>query len=214
MKINKVTLLLDKNNNWIELFLLNSTLIKANDKYEIKISYNHLEVQSQDVVFILGYTKILNDDFLKSNKLNLVVHESPLPKGKGFAPVQWQILEGAKFIPICLIEAISEVDSGDIILRHKIELSGYELFEEIREKQAEATIKIISEFLKIYPDFNREKQSGLDSFYRKRGINDGELDVDLSIKQQFNLLRIGNNEGWPSFFYYDGKKYYIKIYSE
>lgn len=214
MKKNNVTFLLDKNNNWIELFLLNSTLIKDNDEYTINISYNHLEVQNQDIVFILGYTKILNDAFIKSNKLNLLIHESALPKGKGFAPVQWQILEGAKFIPVCLIEATNEVDSGDIIYKHKIKLSGFELYEEIREKQAEATIKIISEFLKIYPDFNREKQSGLDSFYRKRRINDGELDIDKSIKQQFNLLRIGNNEGWPSFFYYEGKKYLLKIYSE
>ena len=214
MKKNNVTFLLDKNNNWIELFLLNSILIKGNNEYNIKISHNHLEVQSQDIVFILGYTKILNDAFIKSNKLNLVIHESALPKGKGFSPVQWQILEGAKSIPVCLIEATSEVDSGDILYKHNIELSGFELFEEIREKQAEATIKIISEFLKIYPDFNREKQSGSDSFYRKRGINDGELDIDKSIKQQFNLLRIGNNQKWPSFFHYEGKKYLLKIYSE
>lgn len=214
MKKNKVTFLLDKKNNWIELFLLSSKLINYSEKYNIKISHNHMEVQDQDIVFILGYTKILNEDFLKSNKLNLVIHESALPKGKGFAPVQWQILEEAKFIPVCLIEATSNVDSGDIIYRHKIELSGFELYEEIRKKQAEATIKIISEFLKIYPNFNREKQTGPDSFYRKRGINDGELDIDKSIKQQFNLLRIGNNDGWPSFFYYEGKKYFLKIYSE
>jgi len=206
--------LLDKKNNWIESFLLNSTLIKRNSKYNIKISHNHQEVQSQDIVFILGYTKILNDDFIKSNKLNLVIHESALPKGKGFSPVQWQILDGAKFIPVCLIEATSEVDSGDIIYKDKIELSGFELYEDIREKQAEASLRIISEFLKIYPNFKREKQYGLESFYRKRVINDGELDVDKSIKQQFNLLRIGNNEGWPSFFYYAGKKYLLKIYSE
>ena len=117
MKKINVTFLIDKNNNWIELFLLNSNLIKGNDKYNIEISHSHQEVQRQDIVFILGYTKILNDAFIKSNKLNLVIHESALPKGKGFAPVQWQILEGAKFIPICLIEATSEVDSGDIIYK-------------------------------------------------------------------------------------------------
>lgn len=209
-----VTFLLDKKNNWIESFLLNSALVKGNTKFNIKISHNHLETQSQDIVFILGYTKILDEEFLKSNKLNLVIHESALPKGKGFSPVQWQILEGARFIPVCLIEATSLVDSGDIIYRHTFELSGFELYEEIREKQAKATMKIISDFLNIYPDFNREKQSGSQSFYRKRRIEDSELDIHKSIKQQFNLLRIGNNEEWPSFFYYEKKKYVIKIYRE
>jgi methionyl-tRNA formyltransferase len=214
MKKYQVAFLLDRKNNWLEKYLLNSILIKYNSKFECKISHNHQEVNGQDVVFILGYTKILNADFLKLNTLNLVFHESALPKGKGFAPVQWQILEGAKCIPVCLIEAIKEVDSGDIIYKDTFELSGYELFEEIRVKQAEATIKAISGFLQIYPNFERQKQIGATTFYPKRGINDSELDINKTIKQQFNLLRIGNNEGWPSFFYFEGKKYFLKIYSE
>ena len=59
----EVTFLLDKNNNWIERFLINSNLISGNDLYNIKKSHNHLEVQGQDIVFILRYTKILDDDF-------------------------------------------------------------------------------------------------------------------------------------------------------
>ena len=88
MKKNKVTFLLDKNNNWIEEFLLNSSLVEINTKYDIKITHNYLDIKGQDIVFILGYTKILKDDFLKTNKLNLVIHASDLPKGKGFAPTQ------------------------------------------------------------------------------------------------------------------------------
>ena len=45
-------------------------------------------------MFVIGYTKILPKEFLEGNKLVLVIHESDLPKGKGFSPVQWQILEG------------------------------------------------------------------------------------------------------------------------
>jgi methionyl-tRNA formyltransferase len=156
----------------------------------------------------------LNDDFLKQNTLNLVVHESNLPQGKGFAPVQWQILEGATRIPICLLEATHPVDSGDIVYRSHFELSGLELYEEIRQKQAQATLNIIKEFLNVYPHYIRQKQEGAETFYPKRGVKDGELDIHRSIYEQFNLLRIGNNEQWPSFFFYKGKKYILKIYSE
>ncbi len=41
--------------------------------------------------FFLGCSKIAGPDVLNRNKYNLVVHESALPKGKGFAPVAWQI---------------------------------------------------------------------------------------------------------------------------
>ncbi len=68
-----------------------------------------------------------------------------------------------------------------------------------------------SDFLKIYPYFNREKQYNFHSFYRKCGINDVELDEDISIKQQFNLLRIANNEAWPSHFYYEGKNIFSQF---
>jgi len=33
-----------------------------------------------------------NYNFKLKNKLNLVIHSSDLPKGKSFAPIQWQIL--------------------------------------------------------------------------------------------------------------------------
>lgn len=214
MTRHKVTLLLDKDNNWIEPYLLKSNLLKSNSKFEVTISHNHFEVKNQSIVFILGYTKILNDNFLISNELNLVIHESKLPKGKGFSPVQWQILEGSTFIPVYLIEATSRVDSGDIIYKYGFKLFGGELFNEIRDKQAEATIFVVSEFLKKYPDFTREKQIGVESYYPRRGVGDGELDIEKSIREQFNLLRIGNNDGWPSFFYIEGKKYFIKIYRE
>ena len=211
MKDFKISILLDQNNNWIRPYL-EAELINKNK--ELKISYNSQDVYDQDIVFIIGYTKILNDEFLNKNGLNVVIHESDLPKGKGFAPVQWQILDGAKEITVCLLEATNKVDSGDILYKYKFELTGHELYDEIREKQAHASIKIISEFLKIYPNFKREKQIGVETFYPKRSAKDGELNIDKSIRCQFNLLRIGNNEQWPSFFYFEGKKYFIKIYSE
>ena len=165
-------------------------------------------------MFILGYTKILPSRFLENNRLNLVVHESDLPKGKGFSPVQWQIVEGKSEITISLIEALEKFDTGDILLQRKMKLDGTELYPEIRKKQAENTIQIIEDFLKIYPNFIPLKQIGEESFYRKRNINDSELDISETIAENFNLLRIGNNEEWPSFFYFKGIKYILKIYKE
>jgi len=54
--------------------------------------------------------------------MNLVVHESDLPRGKGFAPVKWQILDGKKEIPVCLLETTEQVDSGDILGKYTFNL--------------------------------------------------------------------------------------------
>ncbi len=72
---------------------------------------------------------------MKFNKHNLVIHESDLPKGKGWSPVTWQVLEGKDVIPITLFEAAKNVDAGDIYLQEFIHLDGSELLEEIKHKQ-------------------------------------------------------------------------------
>ena len=58
---------------------------------------------------------------------------------------------------------------------------------------------------------NPKKQSGSDTFYAKRNPKDSMIDIDKSIKEQFNLLRIVNNEEYPAFFEIDGNKYLLKI---
>jgi methionyl-tRNA formyltransferase len=210
----KITFLLDKKNNWIEPYLLKSHLIKGDSRTLVAISYDDSKVIDQDIVFVLGFTKILGRGFIDANRLSLVVHESDLPSGKGFSPVQWQILEGKKNIPICLIQLMQEVDSGNIIIKSKFHLTGLELYDEIRKKQAFATIKIIQKFLKIYPEFKLKKQSGPSTYYARRTAKDSELDIEKTINEQFNLLRIVNNEEWPCYFFKDNQKFILKIYRE
>ena len=209
---NKVALLFDKKNNWIYDFFKNRKFEFEN--YLISNLFNADEVSDFDIVFLLGYTKILPNEFLQRNKLILVVHESALPKGKGFAPIQWQLLEGHSEIKVSLIEASEKVDSGDIFLQLIVAFDGTELYEEIREKQAMASIDIISEFLKLYPNVARTKQVGNESYYPKRKLADGELDISKTLQENFNLLRVGNNDAWPSFFYFKGIKYVLKISKE
>lgn len=203
----KITFLLDRDNNWIESF----TQEYINLKKVGDISYNHFDVKGNDIVFILGYTKVLDEDFLHSNKLNLVVHESDLPKGKGFSPVQWQILEGKNEIIFTLFEAQKEIDSGDIYMQKEVKFSGYDLFDEIRNIQGKETLNLIDEFLSQYPNIVPKKQIGDETIYPKRKDKDDMLDIDKSIREQFNHFRIANNDEYPLWFEIDGHKYNLKI---
>ena len=197
----KIAYLLDKSNNWLEKYLKISDLITKSQIYKSKIFKDYRTLYGYDIVFILGYSKILKDSFLNKNKLNLVVHESELPQGKGFAPVSWQILENKNKISVCLFKATDKVDSGPIYFKGKINFNGTELYDEIRFKQAKATIKIVNKFLKKYPKISAKAQKGKSSYYRKRKIDDHEININLTIKKSFNKLRIGNNKKWPSYFY-------------
>ena len=209
----KVAFLLDKKNNWFEKYLRNYKF-KLKNKYRFFISKNYKSIKNKEIVFILSFMKILPASFLKRNKLNLVVHSSNLPKDRGFAPLTYQVLRNQNKFYTSLIEADKKVDSGKIFFKNKIKLDGTELNNEIRFKQSEEILKIIKKFLIKYPKVKSYNQMGKATYNKRRVPSDSELNIYKNIKSQFNLLRVNDNEKYPSFFKYKGKKYILKIFKE
>lgn len=174
---------------------------------------DHRDIDSSfDIVFILGYHKIIEKKYLDIHKHNIVLHESALPKGKGWAPMFWQILEGKNEIPFTMFEAGIGVDDGNIYMQQVLTLNGYELNRELRKKQADLTLAMCLEFINNYDKYkNATPQKGKESIYPKRTPKDSEIDITKTLEEQFNLLRTVDNEAYPAFFYKDGKKYILKI---
>ena len=166
MKKYKVTFLLDKSNLWFEKQLRNYNF-KMNNKYSFSISKNYKKVNNKDVVFPISYTKILSKKFLNNNKLTLIPHPSKLPKEKGFAPVQYQILKNKKKIYISLIKAVSKVDAGPICFQNYFLIDKTDLSDDVRYKQGKAYLKIINNFLKIYPNIKFKPQRGKSNLIKK-----------------------------------------------
>jgi methionyl-tRNA formyltransferase len=183
------------------------------DILESELFLDHKEINDNfDILFILSYHNIIPKEFLAKNKHNIVIHASALPKGKGWAPLFWQVLEGKKEIPFSMFEASTGVDNGDIYIQKTLELTGYELNEELRDKQAKHTIQMCLEFINSYEKYKiPTPQSGDETFYPKRTAKDSKLDIDKTISEQFNLLRIINNDDYPAFFDIDGNRYILKI---
>ena len=84
-------------------------------------------------------------------KRNLVVHENALAKGKGWSPLTWQKLEGKNRIPINLIEATEQVDSGVIYLQRWLYFKEDELVDELRAKQSQETVFLCKHFVRNNP---------------------------------------------------------------
>lgn len=208
----KIQILTDKT-SWFNKY---SNILK--DKlhdlgHDVQLINSKNELQNGDIAFFLSCFEIVGNEYLKLHEHNLVVHESNLPEGKGWSPMTWQIIEGKNEIPIALFEAQAGVDSGDIWLKDTIKLNGYELIKDWQKLQAEKTIEMCLKFIKEYNNLKPKKQQGNETFYKRRTPKDSELDINKSIKDQFNLLRTVDNEKYPAFFKVGNSKYTIKIYN-
>jgi len=208
----KVTFLLDKNNNWFDKYLRKTKLNKK--KYIFKFFLDYKKIKKQNIVMILSYTKILPSDFLNKNELNVVIHSSKLPEDKGFAPLSYQILKGKNKIYNTMFKVSEKVDSGPIIMRNSFNVKRTDLYLELRKKQAISIIKMIRNFLDLYPNLKYTSQKGSGSFNKKRSHLSSKLNINKSIKSQFNLLRTCDNENFPAFFNLNKKKYILKIFQD
>lgn len=205
-----ITILTDKS-SWMIPYSKKLLNLLKEQGHDVILVHSKKDIKKGDIAFFLSCFEIIPQSYLDLNKHNIVVHESDLPQGKGWSPLSWQILEGKNEIPIVLFEATSELDAGDIYYRDTLIFDGTELIGDLRSKQGEKTVNLSLKFVKEYGSISSYKQMGIDSYYKKRKPEDSEINLTKSIAEQFNLLRIVDNEKYPAFFFYKGFKYILKI---
>ena len=208
----KIQILVDNPNSWIVRYANELYEQLASIGHDASILTRHDQIEAGDILVLLGCEKILKQ--LSLNKHNLVVHESDLPAGKGWSPMSWQILEGKNHIPITLFEADNKVDAGLYYYKEIIELSGAEFIDEIRALQGIKSIELVIRFVKNFPNIRPITQYGEETFYKKRRPEHSQLSLDRSLREQINLLRIVDNDRYPAFFVWHGRKVIINVLPE
>lgn len=156
-------------------------------------------------LFLISCSEIIDAEFRKKFDKVFVLHAADLPKGRGWSPHIWQVIEGARQITLTLLEAADKVDSGDIYGQTVIDIDPGDLHDDINRKLFEAELKLIENIGAPRP------QVGEPTYYRKRTPEDSKLDVDKSLREQFDLIRVCDPDRFPAFFELHGKKYKIKL---
>jgi UDP-2,4-diacetamido-2,4,6-trideoxy-beta-L-altropyranose hydrolase len=208
----RLTILSDAD-SWLNQYLPELQVVFRANGHHVRWIHDPAELGEGDVAFFLSLSRIVTPEQLVRHAHNIVVHESDLPRGRGWSPLTWQVLEGKQQIPISLIEARESVDSGDIYLQSTIALNGNELVGELRSAQAAATLALCREFVSQYPFVCSEgrAQTGTPSYYGRRRPEDSEFDPDKTLREQFNLLRVADPDRYPAFFELAGRRYEVRI---
>jgi len=209
---SRITLLSDRG-SWLNSALPELMAALWQRDHAVRWIHDPALLAPGDVCLLLSCSRLLSAEQLALHRHNLVVHESALPQGQGWSPMTWQILEGASSIPITLFEATASLDAGPIYLQQNIELQGHELVEEWRTLQAQTSLDLCLAWLDRYREVvvAAQPQHGEASHYRRRRPADSQLDPERSLAEQFNLLRVVDNQRYPGLLRVKSKSYRILI---
>lgn len=177
--------------------------------HQVELVRKKSELSGGDILFLISCSEIVGLTDRSAYSATLVLHASDLPRGRGWSPHIWQIIEGADEIVLSLLEADDKVDSGRIWKKLKFSVPKYALWDEINVCLFEAEIELIdfavSEFEQVLPTM--QDPTIEPSYYPQRTPADSQIDASQSISSQFDRIRVCDPNRFPAFFELRGKKY-------
>lgn len=151
-----------------------------------------------EFIVVVAYGRILPPDILRiPERYPINVHASLLPKYRGAAPVQWAIINGEKTTGITTMVMDEGLDTGNILLQEKIDISEDEdavsLGKRLSELGAQVLLRTINQIRKgqIFP----KPQEGEPSYAPPLRKEDGLINWKRSAREIYNLIR--GTKPWP-----------------
>jgi methionyl-tRNA formyltransferase len=180
--------------------------------HRVSLCHDKQELSGGDLLFLVSCAQVIGGADRAKFSAVLVLHASDLPKGRGWSPYVWSVVRGENRITVTLFEAVGAVDAGDIWFKTEFSLEGHELLPEINAKLFAAELELMTRAVDGFGRMTPAAQAGEPGEYmRKRTPEDSRLDPDKTIAEQFDLLRVVDNERYPAFFDFRGARYVIRI---
>ena len=180
---------------------------------EIELVRSRTDLRGGDILFLISCTEIVKKQDRDAFEKTLVIHASDLPRGRGWSPYVWQIIEGHEKITLSLIEAKDEVDSGDIWEKVSVHIPRHVLWDEINHTIFEAELRLmdyaVNNFRRIEPV--PQDTAIAATYYPKRTPKESRIDPEKSIESQFNKIRICDPDRYPAYFDLYGYRYIIRL---
>lgn len=162
-----------------------------------------------DVICVVAYGKILPKEILDIPEKGCInVHGSLLPKYRGAAPIQWAVLNGDKITGITTMFMDIGMDTGDMILKKKVEIGEDETTGELWERLADLGGKTLVQTLELIEKGNAKRIKQSDDFSMAPMLDKKMAKIDFKKQnstQIKNLVR-GLNPIMGAYCYISGKK--------
>jgi methionyl-tRNA formyltransferase len=152
-----------------------------------------LESLDLDLLIAVKWRTMIPQSVIDSARGGLVVfHASLLPKYRGFAPVNWPLINGERETGVTMFYAAEEVDSGDIIEQRARAITDEDDAGTIDAWLNETVEAMLEENLPRLAsgDATRVPQDHTQATYAVwRDPEDGRIDWNMPTRAVFNLIR-------------------------
>ena len=177
--------------------------------HQVELLQTKSQLSGGELLFLISCSEIIKEADRGKYHATLVLHASDLPKGRGWSPHIWEIVQGAEHITLSLLEAEDKVDSGRIWAKQQIPVPQDALWDEINHQLFTAEIELIDLAVKQFGRLTPVIQTQVDqaTYYPKRTPQESQIDPHRTIAEQFNRIRVCDPNRFPAFFELHGKKY-------
>jgi methionyl-tRNA formyltransferase len=166
-----------------------------------------------DVVFCLGWRTLIPMEVLGcAPQGGIAVHDSLLPRLRGFAPSNWGLILGHDELGATLFELTDSVDAGDIYFQEALVPEPTETYESIQSRIADLSVRLFDQFLdaaKAGALVARRQNHADATFTCARSPVDGEIDWSMSSQSISRLGRALAPPTPPAFTYFLGSQLQI-----
>lgn len=170
---------------------------------------NEIKSLNPDVICVVAYGKILPKELLDIPKLGCInVHGSLLPKYRGAAPIQWAVLNGDKETGITTMYMDVGMDTGDMILKEKVEIGENETTGELWDRLSKVGANLLVKTLKEIEEGTAKREKQGEDFTLAPMLSKEMAKInweEMSASKIKNLVR-GLNPIMGAYSELDGKK--------
>jgi methionyl-tRNA formyltransferase len=120
------------------------------------------------------------------------VHDSLLPAYRGFAPLNWAIINGETETGVSLFRVSDGMDTGEVLLQRRVPIGPVETAPEVYEKICAATIEAVLEGHRLLRDHAAQpapQDHSRATYTCSRTPADGLIDWNQPTTSIFNLIR-------------------------
>lgn len=184
--------------------------IHATEDINRKETRSWLKNIRPDVCLCGGWSQIIGERVLEiPDRGFLGLHSSHLPEGRGGAPVNWSIINGANEVWISLFYYTPGVDAGDVLAQSSVPVEARDDVATVFEALATEACHLVSSVrsdLEV-DDVDSESQSHEDATYRpRRQPQDGLIDWNRDPSKQYDWIRAQTDPYPGAYTFNDGEK--------